>query len=150
MIAAQLLLILAAVGPSTAETVVVAILSSSVVGGIITLLTKKVRSPEAENDLARLGNEFAHQLLADAKSEREELRLSIRELEDIITDRTEAVDRLRSLLEEKDAIIQELEVRQIKLAGKLQAGVPITLQDIFGKKAPSEFQLASPIDPEPV
>lgn len=125
----------------TAETIVIAVLSSSVVGGIVSMMGKKVKSPESENDLAKLGNEFAHQMLEEARTERNELRLTIRELETAVVDSEKAINRLKSLLEEKDHKIQELEEAQLMLAQKLQANEPITLRDIFGDKAPHDVPL---------
>ena len=100
--------------------------------------TKKLWSPEAKNDLAKLGNDFARQLLQDAKSEREELRLTITELEDIVQENKASIDRLKALANEKDRVIQELERRMARLAEKVSSGDPITLQDIFGEKAPKD------------
>ena len=124
-----------------AQMLVTALLSSGLVGGIIALLTKTVWSPESKNDLARLGNEFAQQLLSDAKSERQELRLTIHELEQSISTKNDAIERLKQLAAEKDRVISELEERRLKMAQKLQAGTAITLQDIFGDKAPREFHI---------
>lgn len=121
------------------QVIVTALLSSGFVGGLMTLLQKMIPSPESKNDLARLGNEFAHQLLIDAKTEREELRLTIRELEDLITEKRDTVDRLKQLAKDKDDTIRDLEERLIKMAEKLESGQRITLRDIFGEKAPEGF-----------
>lgn len=126
-----------------AQLIVTALLSSGFVTGMIALFGKTLTSPESKNDLARLGNEFAHQLLLDAKSEREELRLTIRELEQTNITQIDIIGRLEKLAHEKDKVIEELERRQIVIANKLQAGDPITLQDIFGPTAPKEFQLSN-------
>lgn len=123
-------------GLSGVQLIVGLILSSGIIGSIMSLFMKSMWSPESKNDLARIGNEFAHQLLADAKSEREELRATIRELENVGKDHTASIARLNRIVAEKDVVINELEQRQIKMAHKLQKGEVITLQDIFGERAP--------------
>lgn len=120
-----------------AQIFVSVVLSSGFVGGFFALLTKRMTSPESRNDLARLGNEFAHQLLQDARTEREELRLTINELEDIVTKKHDTIERLKHLAREKDLVIKELEHRLIVLAEKINSGQTITLKDIFGEKAPN-------------
>lgn len=121
------------------EVLITALLTSGFVTGIFTLVTKKVWSPESKNELARLGSEFAQQLLRDAKSEREELRLTIRELQETVSIHHKTIDRLEHLAKAKDKIIAELEERQFKMAEKLRQGLPITLIDIFGDDAPDGF-----------
>lgn len=118
------------------QNVVTAVLSSGVVAGLFALLTKKSQSPESQNELARLGNEFAAKLLEDARTERAELRLTIKDLEGSIDTKQESIDRLKSLLDEKDKKIHVLEELQHKVATKLQQGHPLTLADIFGGDAP--------------
>lgn len=130
-----------------AQLVIITIFSSGLFTGIFTVITRMVWSPESKNDLARLGNEFAHQLLEDARSERKELRLTIAELEELDTKNQAIIDRLQRLADEKDRVINELEERQVTLAKKLQRNERITLQDIFGDKAPKDFLL---IHEEPV
>lgn len=126
---------------SLAQIVVASLLSSGFVGGVIAALTKAMWSPESKNELAKLGNDFAQQLLEDAKTEREELRLTIKELESILTDHEASITRLKALAEEKDRVINELERRQTILASKLQQGLTITLKDIFGDKASNDVIL---------
>lgn len=129
-------------GNSTlAQIVVTALLSSGMVGGVLALITKSMWSPESKNELARLGNEFAQQLLQDAKVEREELRITIRDLEHSLLTKREIIERLNQLAEDKDIVIRDLEQRQIKMAEKLKKGLPITLQDIFGGNAPANYTL---------
>lgn len=127
---------------TTLQIIITALLSSGFVSGFIALLSKTVWSPESKNELARLGNEFAQQLLLEARSERQELRVTIQELEATVNVKNETINRLKHLAEEKDAVIHELEERQVMLAQKLQDGKPITLQDIFGDRAPKDFHLA--------
>jgi len=127
--------------PDLLQTIIAAVLSSGLISGIFTLVSKRSRSPESQNELARLGNEFASQLLEDARAERKELRATIIELEKSNSTKQETIDRLKSLLDEKDKRINELEDRQHILAGKLRAGEQITLADIFGKNAPSEIRV---------
>lgn len=124
-----------------AQIVVTALLSSGMVGGVLALITKSMWSPESKNELARLGNEFAQQLLQDAKVEREELRITIRDLEHSLSTKREIIERLNQLAEDKDIVIRNLEERQIKMAEKLKKGLPITLQDIFGGNAPAKYKL---------
>ena len=124
---------------SVLQILITALLSSGFVGGLVALFTKQVWSPEAKNDLSRLGNEFARQLLSDAKAEREELRLTIHELENNMATTQVTVARLNAMAEEKDRVIAEFEQRLTKMARKLQQGLPISMQDIFGDKAPKEF-----------
>lgn len=126
------------------QIVVSMLLSTGFVSGIFALLTKSMWSPESKNDLARMGNEFARQLLADAKSEREELRLTIHELEDLDTKNRNTIARLQKLLEDKNRKIQELERRLNDMAQKLHSGTPISLRDIFGDSAPDH-----PLGPSP-
>lgn len=129
--------------PDTLQILVAAVLSSGLVSGAITFLTKKARSPESQNQLAKLGNDFAAQLLTDARTEREELRLTIKELESSNDTKQSSIDRLTGLLNEKDRRINELEERQQVLAHKLQRGEAITLVDIFGAEAPEIQVLVS-------
>lgn len=119
------------------QTIITALLSSGIVAGIFSLLTKKSRSPESENELARLGSDFAAQLLEDARSERKELRLTIIDLEKSNDTKQDTIDRLKALANDKDNRIAELERRQQLVAEKLQHGQSITLVDIFGKEAPN-------------
>lgn len=130
--------------PNFAQIVITALLSSGLVSGIMTLLAKKAQSPESKNDLARIGNEFAHQLLKEARTEREELRKTIDELEDSNATKQEVIEKLRSVAAQKDRTIEELEGRQILVARKLQNKESITLQDIFGPSAPEEFEIHNP------
>lgn len=123
------------------QIVVTALLSSGMVGGVLALITKAEWSPESKNELARLGNEFAQQLLQDAKVEREELRITIRDLEHSLSTKREIIERLNKLAEDKDIVIRNLEQRQIDMAEKLKKGLPITLQDIFGGNAPANYTL---------
>ena len=122
--------------PDLFQAAIVAILSGGLVSGIFTLLSKRSRSPESQNELARLGNEFAAQLLEDARTERKELRLTIADLEKSNDTKQQSIDRLKALAEEKDRRIEALEQRQQVLAEKLQRGEQITLADIFGGEAP--------------
>lgn len=121
------------------QMVITALLSSGLVGGFITLVSKKVWSPESENELARIGNEFAQKLLEDARTEREELRTTIRELENGMASKEQTIDRLKRLADDKDAVIRLLEDRQYIVARKLQLGEIITVRDIFGPETPDEF-----------
>lgn len=118
------------------QMVVSVLLSGGFVGGLFALLTKSMWSPESKNDLARLGNDFARQLLADAQTERAELRLTIHELETNKTAHLETIERLKNLLNEKNRVIRELEERLTRMAEKLSAGEAISLRDIFGENAP--------------
>ena len=122
--------------PDLIQSIIMGILSGGLVGGIMTLVTKKARSPESQNELARLGNEFATQMLEEARTERKELRLTISELEGHVSTKQGTIDRLTKLLQDKDDKIADLESRQHLLAQKLQRGEKITLADIFGKDAP--------------
>lgn len=124
------------------QIIFTALLSSGLVGGLVALLTKTIWSPESKNDLAKLGNDFAHQLLLDAKSERAELRLTITELEDSITTKYQTIRRLNQIAEDKDKVIRDLENRLSMMARKLEEGIPITLQDIFGDKAPKGLHIS--------
>lgn len=121
------------------QVAVTALLSSGFVGGVMTLFSKKVWSPESKNELARIGNEFAQLLLEEARAEREELRQTIKELEHSIISKEDAIDRLQSIAREKDAVIQILEERQFIVAHKIQQGEVVTMYDIFGPHAPPEF-----------
>lgn len=127
--------------PDWFQTVISVVISSGIVTGIMALLTKRSRSPESQNELARLGNEFAAQLLADARVERKELRETISELENSNHTKQEIIDRLKNLLDEKDKRINELEHRQQVVAHKLRSGEKITLADIFGKDAPNDIHV---------
>lgn len=118
------------------QLVVSVLLSAGFVSGIFALFTKKMWSPESKNDLAKLANDFASQLLNDAKVEREELRLSIRELEGVVTENREIIHRLESLAKEKDKVIGALEERLKIIAEKVRDGRVVTIKDIFGDSAP--------------
>jgi len=130
------------------QTIAVAILTGGLVSGIFALVTKRARSPESQNELARLGNEFATKLLEDARTERTELRLTIKDLESSNGTKQTTIDRLNALLETKNNRIDELEKRQQIVAVKLQAGEKITLQDIFGEDAPTDIHVV--VDKEAV
>ena len=123
------------------QIVVTALLSSGLVGGLITLLSKRVWSPESKNELARIGSEFAQLLLEEARTEREELRMTIVELEASILTKEEAIERLKLMAREKDSVISLLEERQFVVARKIQQGELVSLYDIFGPKTPPEFLL---------
>lgn len=132
--------------PELIQSIVVALLTGGFVSGIFAVINKKTVSPESQNDLARLGNEFAAQLLKDAKEERAELRASITELEKSNETKEQSIKRLKKLLEEKDARIEILENHQQNVASKLQRGEPLTLFDIFGKDAPNfPFSMAEEV-----
>lgn len=124
---------------NTIQIIITALLSSGLVGGLITLFSKKVWSPEAHNDLAKIGNEFAHTLLEEARAEREELRQTIKDLEASIITKEETVRRLQRLADEKDQVISILEERQFVVARKIQRGEQVSIYDIFGPRAPEEF-----------
>lgn len=119
---------------STVQLLVTALLSSGFVAGLMTLITKKVWSPEATNDLARVGNEFAHLLLKEARTEREELRATIRDLEQGLATKDETIKRLNNLAREKDVMIKALEAKQYFIAAKIQRGEIVSLIDIFGSQ----------------
>lgn len=124
-----------------APIIATALLSSGFVTGIFTLISKRIWSPETRNDLARIGNEFAQHLLEEARTERNELRLTIEELRRDNITKEETIRRLQKLADEKDHLIHSLEDRQLLLARKLQSGEPISLRDIFGNTVPSGFDL---------
>ena len=130
--------------PDQIQTIILAILGGGLVSGIFSFLTKRSRSPESQNELARLGNDFATKLLEDARTERKELRLTIQDLEKLnetkqesIEKKQESIERLKALADEKDRRIEELEQQRQTVAQKLQRGEKITLADIFGKEAPN-------------
>ena len=114
-------------------------LLSSFISSITTIAVKKLVSPEARNELARIGNEFAEQLLKEARSEREELRATISELEGVLAANHETITKLRHIANEKDLVIQELESRRFNVALKLRNGQTVTAEDVFGAKVPIEF-----------
>lgn len=114
-------------------------LSSSFISSITTIAVKKLVSPESRNELARIGNEFAEQLLKEARSEREELRATISELEGVLAANHETITKLRRIADEKDLVIQELESRRFNVALKLRNGQTVTAEDVFGAKVPIEF-----------
>ena len=114
-------------------------LLSSFISSITTIAVKKLVSPEARNELARIGNEFAEQLLKEARSEREELRATISELEGVLVANHETITKLRHIANEKDLVIQELESRRFNVALKLRNGQTVTAEDVFGAKVPIEF-----------
>lgn len=126
-------------GMNGLQIFVTALLSSGLVGGLITLLSKRVWSPESKNELARIGSEFAQLLLEEARTEREELRMTIAELEASLLSKEEAIKRLNKMANEKDSVIQLLEERQFVVARKIQQGELVSLYDIFGPKTPPEF-----------
>lgn len=114
-------------------------LLSSFISSITTIAVKKLVSPEARNELARIGNEFAEQLLKEARSEREELRATISELEGVLAANHETITKLRRIADEKDLVIHELESRRFNVALKLRNGQTVTAEDVFGEKVPIEF-----------
>ena len=114
-------------------------LLSSFISSITTIAVKKLVSPESRNELARIGNEFAEQLLKEARSEREELRATISELEGVLVANHETITKLRHIANEKDLVIQELESRRFNVALKLRNGQTVTAEDVFGAKVPIEF-----------
>jgi predicted nuclease with TOPRIM domain len=126
------------------QIVVSILLSSGLIGGIMALFTKTVWSPESRNELSKMGNEFARQLLADAKAEREELRLTIRELEASNEAKTETIARLRAILTQKDETIKKLERNRVHLALKLRNGEAIHIRDIFGGDYPDDYDFSHP------
>lgn len=121
------------------RTIISGLLGGGFFAGLFAIISKKSTSPESQNELARLGNEFASKLLEDARAERKELRDTIKELENTKSAQSESIDKLNGILLNKDEKIRELEGRQQTLAQKLRLGEKITLKDIFGKDAPSEI-----------
>lgn len=121
------------------QSAISSLLGGGVVAGIFAVITKKSSSPESQNELARLGNDFASKLLEDARAERKELRDTIKELESTKSAQSASIEKLNGILSSKDEKIRELEDRQQTLAHKLRLGEKITLKDIFGKDAPSEI-----------
>lgn len=126
-------------GLNIVQVAVTALISSGFVGGLMTLLSKKVWSPESKNDLAKIGNDFAQLLLEEARTERAELRTTIKELEKSLVVKEEAMDRLERIANEKDVVIQTLEERQFQVARKVQLGEKVSFYDIFGPRTPPEF-----------
>lgn len=131
---------------SLTQLIAAIVMSSAFTTGLFSVLSKKLQSPEAKNDLTKLGNDFAHQLLTEARNEREQLRLTIKELSSTVVTKDETIDRLKHLLREKDQVIQDLELRQVRLAKKLREGTPITLKDVFGEVAPEGIMLTYETD----
>lgn len=121
------------------QVVTAVALSSSFISSITTIAVKKLVSPESRNELARIGNEFAEQLLKEARSEREELRATISELEGVLVANHETITKLRHIAHEKDLVIHELESRRFNVALKLRNGQTVTAEDVFGAKVPIEF-----------
>lgn len=125
-----------ATGLTTTEVVLIMGQVITFLGLIVTIvvavINKKARTPSDENDSIRLGNEFLRGLLSDAKAEREELRKTIEELRDDKKTHEEAVSRLESIADTKDARIRELEAILERLTEKLQRGEVVSLQDILG------------------
>lgn len=121
-------------GFSGIQIAITALLSSGLVGGIMTIFSKKVWSPESKNELARIGNEFAQLLLEEARAEREELRRTIDELERVILEKKEALEKLEAIAREKDQVIHMLEDRQMMVARKIREGELVSLDDVFGPK----------------
>lgn len=117
-------------------------LSSSFISSLTTIAVKKLVSPESRNELARIGNEFAEQLLREARSEREQLRATITELESVLVANHETITKLRRIAHEKDMVIQELEARRFTVALKLKHGQTISAEDVFGARVPAEFGVA--------
>jgi phage-related minor tail protein len=117
---------------------------SSLVSSLTTIAVKKERSPESKNELARIGNEFAEQLLNEARSEREQLRATISELESVLATNHDTMTTLRRIAVEKDLVIQELEARRFNVALKLRNGQKVTYEDVFGTKVPIAFIKENP------
>lgn len=115
------------------------VLSSSVVGGIVALVAKSIWSPESKNELTRLGNEFAQQLLNEARSERKQLRETINDLQEVVNRKRGQIEELEKMARSKDRVIKQLEHRRAKIATLIQEGAKITMNDIFGKDIPEDF-----------
>jgi septal ring factor EnvC (AmiA/AmiB activator) len=130
----------AAQAPDILQIVSASSVAAALVTGIFllvqTLVTKKLRTPADENERTKLGNEFLRSLLEDARKEREELRMTINELKQSGETKDETIARLEALADSKDDRIHELEARIENMARKLQSGLVITLQDVFGPDAP--------------
>lgn len=100
---------------------------------LIAIFGKRVASKSDDNDAMKLGNEFLRGLLADAKSEREELRATIEELRDDRKSHEESLARLKALLDQKNERIEQLEATLDRIAEKLSAGESVTLADLVGR-----------------
>lgn len=129
--------------PEILQTVIIALIGSGLFQAVSTVVSKRSKSPESQNELARLGNEFASKLLEDARVERKELKDTIVQLESIkssqaneLETKNNAINKLQQILHEKELKITDLENRQQEVARKLQVGEKITLSDIFGRDAP--------------
>lgn len=103
------------------------------------MIAKAVWSPESKNDLTRLGNEFAQQLLKEARSEREQLRETIDDLRRIVDRKRGRIEELEKMARSKDRVIKQLERRRTKIATLVRGGAKITMYDIFGEDIPEDF-----------
>lgn len=129
-------------GVNSAQIIVTAILSSGLVTGFFAYFNKRTWSPESKNELARMGSEFAQQLLRDAKAEREELRATIKELQEFADTKQETIDRLRKICDDKDEVIEILEKQQVVVAQRIKNRQTITLKDVFGEGLTEDIRLA--------
>jgi hypothetical protein len=114
------------------EIIGAAVGSSTVTAGIFMLLSRVVPTPQHRANLIKLGNEFTEDLLKQARLEREELRASIRLLEQANIKSQLHIGQLKLLIAEKDRVIVELQSHQKKVAHKVSMGLEVTNADIFG------------------
>lgn len=84
--------------------------------------------------MVKIGNEFVEDLLAQARLEREELRSTIRTLEEANGKADRELAELKILIAQKDVQIDELQRRQQHVAHKISLGLTITDIDVFGFK----------------
>lgn len=90
------------------------------------------QTPESVNEATRIGMDGLTELLKESREERKELRAAISELNEKDAAQRLVIDKLRELDTKKTRQIEALERRAILAAGKLRAGLPLTVADILG------------------
>lgn len=118
------------------QQIVLSMVSSGVLVALITAFSRLLPSSDVkrqeQNELINMGNEFAKELLDQARVEREELRKTLAELAEIRVKNNVTIAKLEQLVIDKDYTIREMETRQYAVASKIRMDLPVTDVDIFG------------------
>lgn len=117
---------------SWASTVATGITSSALTIAVISLLKAVIPTATSRNTTREIANKFVEGLLVEARLEREELRATIRELEQAHQANRQRIDHLERMIAHKELIINTLERQRKHVAAKLRLGVVITREDVFG------------------
>lgn len=106
------------------------VFSSSVIIAVVGVWGRKILTPKDRTNLMAAQQQLVDQLLSEARIERESLRATIHELNEIGTRNVETIDGLRRMISEKDLMIRTLELTLNNIYTKVRTGILITEADV--------------------